>query len=146
MRWKAVLLVLFTVFFAGCSNASNPIDNAVSLRNQILTSDSCSFRITVNADYGTAVYTFSMDCTSDKEGNLSFCVTAPETIAGITGNISSQGGAITFEDKIYGPDFEPVMELCCKYGAAPTFICESAGTQAEDAKAMKDYYWSVKNA
>lgn len=61
----------------------------------------------------------------------------------------SKGGEVrhlTFEDKIYGPDFEPVMELCCKYGAAPTFICESAGTQAEDAKAMKDYYWSVKNA
>lgn len=59
----------------------------------------------------------------------------------------SKGGEVrhlTFEDNIYGPNFEPVMELTYKYGASPTFICESAGTQAEDAKAMKDYYWGLK--
>lgn len=50
---------------------------------------------------------------------------------------------LTFEDTVYGPDFEPVMELTYKYGCDPTFICESAGTQAEDAKQMKDYYMSL---
>lgn len=50
---------------------------------------------------------------------------------------------LTFEDAVYGPDFEPVMELTYKYGCDPTFICESAGTQAEDAKQMKDYYMSL---
>lgn len=52
---------------------------------------------------------------------------------------------LTFEDSVYGPDFEPVMELTYKYGCSPVFICESAGTQAEDARAMKDYYLSIKN-
>ncbi len=47
---------------------------------------------------------------------------------------------LTFEDTVFGPDFEPVMELTVKYGCSPIFICESAGTQAEDAKTMKDYY------
>ena len=51
---------------------------------------------------------------------------------------------LTFEDTVFGPDFEPVMELTYKYGCDPTFICESAGTQAEDAKQMKDYYLSLK--
>jgi len=51
---------------------------------------------------------------------------------------------LTFEDTVYGPNFEPVMELVHKYDCSPVFICESAGTQAEDAKQMKDYYWSVK--
>ena len=50
---------------------------------------------------------------------------------------------LTFEDTVYGPDFEPLMELVYKYGLSPTFVCESAGTQAEDAKAMKDYYLSL---
>ncbi len=50
---------------------------------------------------------------------------------------------LTFEDKVYGPDFEPVMELTYKYGCSPIFICESAGTQAEDAKIMKNYYISL---
>ena len=50
---------------------------------------------------------------------------------------------LTFADKIYGPDFEPVIDLVVKKGCNPTFICESDGTQAEDAKQMKDYYNSI---
>lgn len=58
----------------------------------------------------------------------------------------SAGGEVrhlTFADTLYGPNYEPVMELTRKYGCSPTIICESAGTQAEDAKAMKDYYWGT---
>ncbi len=51
---------------------------------------------------------------------------------------------LTFEDTVFGPDFEPMLELTYKYGCDPTFICESAGTQAEDAKQMKDYYLSLE--
>lgn len=51
---------------------------------------------------------------------------------------------LTFEDNLFGPDFEPVMELTLKYDCSPTFICESAGTQAEDAKQMKDYYNKIR--
>lgn len=47
---------------------------------------------------------------------------------------------LTFEDTIYGPQFEPLMELVYKKSLSPTFICESAGTQTEDAAAMKKYY------
>ena len=36
------------------------------------------------------------------------------------------------------------MELTYKYGCDPVFICESAGTQAEDARQMKDYYNSIR--
>lgn len=50
---------------------------------------------------------------------------------------------LTFSDTVFGPDYEPVMELTYKYGCSPVFICESAGTQAEDAKTMKDYYFSL---
>lgn len=50
---------------------------------------------------------------------------------------------LTFEDTVFGPDFEPVMELTYKYGASPTFICESDGTQTEDALLMKKYYEEI---
>lgn len=52
---------------------------------------------------------------------------------------------LTFENTVYGPDFEPLMELVYKKQLSPTFICESAGTQAEDAKMMKDYYNHCNN-
>lgn len=47
---------------------------------------------------------------------------------------------LTFEDEIYGPQYEPLMELIYERGLSPTFICESAGTQTEDAQTMKLYY------
>lgn len=50
---------------------------------------------------------------------------------------------LTFADTVYGPQFEPLMELVAKKDLAPTFICESDGTQTEDAKTMKDYYESL---
>lgn len=51
---------------------------------------------------------------------------------------------LTFADTVYGPAYEPLLEVVSQYGCSPTFICESAGTQAEDAKTMKDYYWSLQ--
>ncbi len=47
---------------------------------------------------------------------------------------------LTFADEIYGPCFEPLAELIAQKGLTPTIICESAGTQAEDAKVMQDIY------
>ena len=50
---------------------------------------------------------------------------------------------LTFEDTVFGPDYMPVMELIAQKGCSPTVICESAGTQAEDAKVMKDAYLAI---
>ena len=47
---------------------------------------------------------------------------------------------LTFDDNVFGPSFEPVMELTAKKQCSPIFICESDGTQAEDALIMKNYY------
>lgn len=45
----------------------------------------------------------------------------------------------TFADP-YGPPFEPLMEVIADGGLAPRVICESAGTQDKDARAMQQYY------
>lgn len=47
---------------------------------------------------------------------------------------------LTFEDKVFGPDYEPLMEEFFKRKLTPSIICESDGTQAEDAAEMKKYY------
>lgn len=49
---------------------------------------------------------------------------------------------LTFEDSVFGPEYEPLMELIAKRQLSPTFICESAGTQSFDALAMKKSYIS----
>ena len=52
---------------------------------------------------------------------------------------------LTFEDAVFGPNFEPVVELILKKNCSPTIICESDGTQAEDARQMKKYYERLSN-
>lgn len=50
---------------------------------------------------------------------------------------------LTFADTVYGPDFEPLMEAIAREKLCPRIISESAGTQSEDALAMKNYYKSL---
>lgn len=50
----------------------------------------------------------------------------------------------TFDDE-FGPPHEPLIELCVQRGFTPRIICESAGTQAWDAKIMQDLYFSLVN-
>lgn len=55
----------------------------------------------------------------------------------------SKGGEVrhlTFSDEIYGPPFEPIAAETATRGYTPRFICESAGTQAEDAVTMMHIY------
>ncbi len=47
----------------------------------------------------------------------------------------------TFDDDGgYGPAWEPLAAAVARRGWSPVFICESAGTQAEDALTMKQIY------
>lgn len=50
---------------------------------------------------------------------------------------------LTFSDKTFGPDFEPLFEEIKRRALEPSVICESDGTQAEDAAEMKRFYESL---
>ena len=84
----------------GCSGKNEAMDEALSLRSAILQAKSCAFSVRLTADYGDMTYTFAMDCSADDKGNVTFTVTEPETIAGITGRISADGGVLTFDDTL----------------------------------------------
>ncbi len=47
---------------------------------------------------------------------------------------------MTFRDEGYGPDFSHLAPLLIEYGLCPTIICESRGTQADDALTMRKIY------
>ena len=52
----------------------------------------------------------------------------------------------TFDnDDGFGPDWTPLAEEVARRNWSPTFICESAGTQAEDALTMKKIYGDFLN-
>lgn len=49
----------------------------------------------------------------------------------------------TLNDKEFGPDFYPLAKVLRKNALTPRIICESAGTQAEDAVTFKSIYDSM---
>lgn len=52
---------------------------------------------------------------------------------------------LTFsEDDVYGPDFQPLAEALIELGINATVICESRGTQTDDAITMKNIYNQLK--
>ena len=71
----------------------------MALRRKLLAAKTCSFDATVTADYGEELQNFSLSCEANEQGDMNFTVTAPETIAGITGKISQNGGKLTFADQ-----------------------------------------------
>lgn len=60
----------------------------------------------------------------------------------------SQGGEkhhLTFDDREFGPDFEPLANQLFKRGLEPTIICESADRMDRDAVRMMEIYDNIKN-
>lgn len=51
---------------------------------------------------------------------------------------------LTFADELYGPQPAPLMELLAERDIGPIVVCESCGTQTEDAAAMKALYRTAK--
>jgi deoxyribonuclease-4 len=50
---------------------------------------------------------------------------------------------LTFEDNVYGPEFEPLAVALKELKLEPYIVSETDGTQAEDARTMKEIYNSV---
>lgn len=48
---------------------------------------------------------------------------------------------LTFSDNIFGPEFFPLALVIKEYNLEPVIICESDGTQAEDAIFMKELFY-----
>jgi hypothetical protein len=72
------------------------MDRAMALRSALL-AKGAEFDAAVTADYGDKTYSFGMHCRMEAQGKVTFSVTAPETIAGITGTVSASGGKLTFD-------------------------------------------------
>lgn len=94
---KTGTLVLAVLLLTGCTNAKAYINRALELRSRLLQSEGCSFTAAITADYGDQLYDFTLSCRGDNLGNLAFTVMEPESIAGITGLISQEGGKLTFD-------------------------------------------------
>ena len=102
--WGGLCLCLL----AGCAQNPKEVEQGLKLRSQILQGNGCSFQADITADYGDKLHTFSVACEADQEGDLSFTVTKPESISGITGSIKKGEGYLTFADTAL--QFDPMTD------------------------------------
>lgn len=93
-------LILVLLLLCGCSDSDKLMDRALLLRESVLSAKACTFTADISVDYQDAYYTFKLHCKADADGNLIFEVVEPETIYGITGIISYEGGRLTFDDQV----------------------------------------------
>ena len=78
-----------------------------------------------------------IDYTADKLGDekaRNFHVHFSKIMYGEKGELKH----LTFADDKYGPEYEGLAKIIDEYGLTPFIICESDGTQAEDAVSMKN--------
>jgi len=52
---------------------------------------------------------------------------------------------LTFEDDVFGPEPLPFVQAIEQLNLEPYIVCESDGTQADDAKIIKDLYFQTRN-
>lgn len=94
---RLVFVTILLLLLTGCGGENRELDRVMALRAELLAANGCTFEAAITADYGDKTYTFETECLSNERGGISFTVTAPETIAGITGTVSAEGGKLTFD-------------------------------------------------
>ena len=123
MKRKFILwFTLLCIMLPGCSD-DDPLGPAMELRSRLASSNGYSFDTQITADYGDKMYTFEMNCRVDDTANVTFTVIDPETIAGITGTVSSKGGKLTFEGLSLG--FELLADGAVSPVSAPWILMKT---------------------
>lgn len=96
MKRIASILMLM-VILTGCGVNNAELDRVMALRAKLLGASGCSFEAVVTADYGKTEYTCRIGCVSDGQGGVTFTVLEPESIEGITGSVSAEGGKLSYD-------------------------------------------------
>ena len=94
---KLSILTVLLFLLTGCSTQETQLQRGMHLRDR-LTRERCSFTAVIIADYGEYAYSFTLGCSTDDKGDVSFIVIEPESISGIAGKLTGDTGFLTFAD------------------------------------------------
>lgn len=95
---KCTVWLFCFILLTGCAKQPEGIEIGMELRSKLLQAKSCSFEAEITADYGDKIQTFVMHCISDPAGDITFTVRKPDSISGISGKLTGEGGKLTFDE------------------------------------------------
>ena len=106
---KVLTFLCMMLLLSGCKLENRELDRMMTFRASLLAGMGCHFQTVITADYGEELYSFTLDCHGDEQGNLRFTVVEPESISGISGTISGDGGKLSFENET-ALAFDPITD------------------------------------
>lgn len=136
MKIGAISLLLM-LLLTGCK-ADTELERGMALRSALLQADVCRFEANVYADYGDSGSRFGMACEFDNLGNMTFTVTDPESISGISGQIEGSDGNLTFDGLILS--FSPVTDDQISPVCAPWILMKTLRSGYLTAACMEEGY------
>lgn len=95
---RLTVIGLLALILNGCYDTKGTLDTILSLRQALLSAEGCNLKTEITADYGDELHIFCAESASDSQGNITFTVLSPESIAGITGSIRDTGGFFHFDN------------------------------------------------
>ena len=95
---RVIWLLCFVLLLGGCTSGDDSMDKVLTLRSKLL-AQGAELDGVIVADFSDRTYTFCVHCVVDVQGKVTFQVTEPSSIAGITGTVSAGGGKLTFDDQ-----------------------------------------------
>ena len=120
---RVLCLLLCILLLSGCVHTQENMDLAMELRSHLQQGDGCSFTAQVTADYQDEIHKFSLVCQEDSTGKMQFSVMQPDSIKGITGYISADNAALTFDDTVLA--FSPLADGQIAPVVAPWLVLHS---------------------
>ena len=94
---RILSLCLLIVLLTGCGGEDSLLAQGIAFRSELISRGGCSFHAQITVDYGQEIQCFAVECESDGDGEVTFCVKEPDTIEGITGKMDGQEGTVTYD-------------------------------------------------
>lgn len=98
MRRIAAAALMMTLLLCSCKAEANAAQAALDIRSAMLASSLWELEANLRADYGEAVYDYTLQCHFTRSGPSTVTILSPNLIAGVTATVSDGGSSLSFED------------------------------------------------
>lgn len=124
MRQKlTAVLMMLCLLLTSCSAAENAMKDALTFRSVLQEHGGCSFTANVVAEVDSRGYSFTLQSEYHKDAPTKITVTAPETLRGISAQLTEADAVIAFDevsldfgtlsDRLSSPLYGPLIFGSC---------------------------------
>ena len=133
---KRIWALLAAVMLLGGCSGDREMEEALEIRSRLLAASDIRFEAEVGADYIDSFERFTLECSFDGTGRMTFVAEEPEDIAGLSGSCTGTEGTVEFDDTVLAfplmadgrlsPTLPPAMLMWVGSRALPVWLVMAA--------------------